>query len=74
MFLISFGYFELIILCVRSAFLVGHFVLITICVCQPMSMVRNSFRDRKEGYTDKAVVIRFFFLHLLILLLLSYFK
>lgn len=22
-------------------------------------MVRNSFRDRKEGYTDKAVVIRF---------------
>lgn len=21
-------------------------------------MVRNSFRDRKEGYTDKAVVIR----------------
>lgn len=24
----------------------------------PMSMVRNSFRDRREGYTDKAVVIR----------------
>ncbi|XP_028963223.2 DNA-directed RNA polymerase I subunit 2 [Malus domestica] len=24
----------------------------------PTSMVRNSFRDRKEGYTDKAVVIR----------------
>ncbi|KAL6124662.1 hypothetical protein ACLB2K_077174 [Fragaria x ananassa] len=24
----------------------------------PMSTVRNSFRDRKEGYTDKAVVIR----------------
>ncbi|KAK4802063.1 hypothetical protein SAY86_000266 [Trapa natans] len=24
----------------------------------PMSMVRNSFRDRKEGYTDKAVTIR----------------
>ncbi|XP_057512006.1 DNA-directed RNA polymerase I subunit 2 isoform X1 [Actinidia eriantha] len=23
-----------------------------------MSMVRNSFRDRREGYTDKAVVIR----------------
>lgn len=26
-----------------------------------MSMVRNSFSDRREGYTDKAVVIRFFF-------------
>lgn len=26
---------------------------------QPMSMVRGSFRDRREGYTDKAVVIRF---------------
>ena len=25
---------------------------------QPMSMVRNSFRDRREGYTDKAVVMR----------------
>ncbi|XVF00183.1 hypothetical protein REPUB_Repub03eG0263200 [Reevesia pubescens] len=24
----------------------------------PMSLVRNSFRDRREGYTDKAVVIR----------------
>ncbi|XP_075644883.1 DNA-directed RNA polymerase I subunit 2 [Castanea sativa] len=24
----------------------------------PMSMVRNSFSDRREGYTDKAVVIR----------------
>ncbi|KAL8495936.1 hypothetical protein ACS0TY_019887 [Phlomoides rotata] len=24
----------------------------------PMSMVRNSFRERREGYTDKAVVIR----------------
>ncbi|XP_009623390.1 DNA-directed RNA polymerase I subunit 2 [Nicotiana tabacum] len=24
----------------------------------PMSMVRNSFRDRREGYSDKAVVIR----------------
>jgi len=24
-----------------------------------MSMVRNSFSDRREGYTDKAVVIRF---------------
>ncbi|XP_022951240.1 DNA-directed RNA polymerase I subunit 2 isoform X1 [Cucurbita moschata] len=24
----------------------------------PMSMVRNSFADRREGYTDKAVVIR----------------
>ncbi|KAK3006319.1 hypothetical protein RJ639_015928 [Escallonia herrerae] len=24
----------------------------------PMSMERNSFRDRREGYTDKAVVIR----------------
>ncbi|KAH9669880.1 DNA-directed RNA polymerase I subunit 2 [Citrus sinensis] len=24
----------------------------------PMSMVRSSFRDRREGYTDKAVVIR----------------
>ncbi|CAI9096906.1 OLC1v1033160C1 [Oldenlandia corymbosa var. corymbosa] len=24
----------------------------------PMSMVRNSFRDRRDGYTDKAVVIR----------------
>ncbi|CAH9058115.1 unnamed protein product [Cuscuta europaea] len=24
----------------------------------PMSMVRNSFRDKREGYTDKAVVIR----------------
>ncbi|XP_012068704.1 DNA-directed RNA polymerase I subunit 2 isoform X1 [Jatropha curcas] len=24
----------------------------------PMSMVRGSFRDRREGYTDKAVVIR----------------
>ena len=24
-------------------------------------MVRNSFSDRREGYTDKAVVIRFFF-------------
>ena len=23
-----------------------------------MSMVRNSFSDRREGYTDKAVVIR----------------
>lgn len=28
---------------------------------QPMSLERNSFRDRREGYTDKAVVIRFFF-------------
>ncbi|KAK7391498.1 hypothetical protein VNO78_19914 [Psophocarpus tetragonolobus] len=25
----------------------------------PMSLVRNSFSDRREGYTDKAVVIRF---------------
>ncbi|KAK2989879.1 hypothetical protein RJ640_015211 [Escallonia rubra] len=25
---------------------------------KPMSMERNSFRDRREGYTDKAVVIR----------------
>ncbi|KHN35264.1 DNA-directed RNA polymerase I subunit RPA2 [Glycine soja] len=24
----------------------------------PMSMVRNSFSDRREGYTDKAIVIR----------------
>ncbi|KAL2514232.1 nuclear RNA polymerase A2 [Forsythia ovata] len=24
----------------------------------PMSMVRNSFRDKREGYTDKAVAIR----------------
>ncbi|XP_031252802.1 DNA-directed RNA polymerase I subunit 2-like [Pistacia vera] len=24
----------------------------------PMSMVRNSFRDRREGYTNKAVVLR----------------
>lgn len=24
-----------------------------------MSMVRSSFRDRREGYTDQAVVIRF---------------
>ncbi|CAA2959268.1 DNA-directed RNA polymerase I subunit 2 [Olea europaea subsp. europaea] len=24
----------------------------------PMSMVRNSFRDKREGYTDKAVTIR----------------
>lgn len=24
-----------------------------------MSMVRSSFSDRREGYTDKAVVIRF---------------
>ncbi|VFQ91511.1 unnamed protein product [Cuscuta campestris] len=24
----------------------------------PMSLVRNSFRDKREGYTDKAVVIR----------------
>ncbi|KAL0397530.1 UNVERIFIED_CONTAM: DNA-directed RNA polymerase I subunit [Sesamum calycinum] len=24
----------------------------------PMSMVRNSFRERRDGYTDKAVVIR----------------
>ena len=26
---------------------------------QPTSMVRNSFRERREGYTVKAVVIRF---------------
>ncbi|KAJ0102201.1 hypothetical protein Patl1_05690 [Pistacia atlantica] len=26
----------------------------------PMSMVRNSFRDRREGYTNKAVVLRFY--------------
>lgn len=46
---------------------------------QPMSMLRNSFRDRKEGYTDKAVVIRFapfsmicFALHIMLCLILQF--
>jgi hypothetical protein len=31
-------------------------------IFQPMSMVRSSFVKRGEGYTDKAVVIRYWLL------------
>lgn len=32
-----------------------------------MSMVKDSFRERRKGYTDKAIVIRFFlFLNILL--------
>ncbi|KAH9718488.1 DNA-directed RNA polymerase I subunit 2 [Citrus sinensis] len=39
---------------VRERFNFGQFPV----MLKPMSMVRSSFRDRREGYTDKAVVIR----------------
>jgi hypothetical protein len=31
-------------------------------IFQPMSMTRGSYRERREGHTDKAVVIRSFFM------------